>query len=157
MLTGNPTRHHPAPHPRSADGKVQRASQWARASQWGLCGILGLSAAAKLLTPYEEAYVVPESLYYIGALVELAAAVALHTRYRGLAIATAVLIALAGIVLAIAVPGETCGCFGGLLRIEGRYHVLLSGVLGALACMSCWTPSRTPEAPVPASVGPLRG
>ena len=106
------------------------------ASRWALCVVLVLSAASKLLTPYQELYVVPEPLYYLGALVELGAAVLLHTRYRHHAMAVSVVLALAGIALATALPGRLCGCFGSLLPLEGSSHVLVSAIVGALACSS---------------------
>lgn len=109
------------------------------ASRWALCGVLVLSAAAKLLTPYQESYVVPEALYYIVSLVELAAAVLLHLNHSRYAIATALVLALGGISLPVVVPSGLCGCFGSLLPLEGRNHVLASGVVGALACLSWWT------------------
>ncbi|HEX6811425.1 MAG TPA: hypothetical protein VF384_07370 [Planctomycetota bacterium] len=104
--------------------------------RWALCGVLALSAAAKLLTPYEDSYVVPEQLYYLGSLVELCAALLLHTKYRHHAAAACVVLALAGIALATAVPGRLCGCFGSLLPLEGSSHVLVSGIVGTLACLS---------------------
>jgi hypothetical protein len=106
------------------------------AGRWALCGILALSAAAKLLTPYQDAYVIPEPLYYLGGLVELGAAVLLHTKYRNHAMAVGVVLALIGITLAVAVPGRLCGCFGSLVPLEGSSHVLMSGIVGALACLS---------------------
>ena len=112
---------------------------WARvqdASRWALCGILALSAASKLLTPYKDFYVVPEPLYYLGGLVELGAAVLLHTKYRHHAMAASVVLALAGIALATTLPGRLCGCFGSLLPLEGSSHVLVSALVGALACAS---------------------
>lgn len=106
------------------------------AARWALCCLLGLSAAAKLATPWQEDYAVPAALYYGGALVEMCIAVLLHHRWRRCALAAAVLLAAAGIGLAIAVPGRLCGCFGSLLPLEGTSHVLLSGVVGALACLA---------------------
>jgi hypothetical protein len=106
------------------------------ASRWALCGVLAFSAASKLLTPYQDTYVVPEPLYYLGGLVELGAAVLLHTRYRHHAMAASVVLALAGIALATALPGRLCGCFGSLVRLDGPSHVLVSAIVGALACAS---------------------
>jgi len=105
------------------------------ASAWLLSLVLVLAAGAKLLTSYQDAYVVPEALYYLGAVVELGVAVLLHTRWRRFALAMAALLAVAGIVLAAAVPGRLCGCLGSLLPLDGKGHVLLSGVVGALACL----------------------
>ncbi|HZN39746.1 MAG TPA: hypothetical protein VFD82_13135 [Planctomycetota bacterium] len=106
------------------------------ASRWALCGILALSAASKLLTPYQDSYVVPEPLYYLSGLVELGAAVLLHTKYRHHAMAASVVLALAGIALATALPGRLCGCFGSLVPLDGSSHVLVSAVVGALACLN---------------------
>ena len=122
----------------------ERNELWARvqdASRWALCGVLALSAAAKLLTPYQELYVVPEPLYYLGAIVELGAAALLHTRYRHHAMVASVLLALAGIALATALPGRLCGCFGSFLQLEApltpwcphswaRSHARASGAMG---------------------------
>jgi hypothetical protein len=106
------------------------------ASRWALCGVLALSAASKLLTPYQDTYLVPEPLYYVSSLLELGAAVLLHTRYRNHAVAASVVLALAGIALATALPGRLCGCFGSLVRLDGPSHVLVSAIVGALACAS---------------------
>ena len=117
----------------------ERNELWARvqdASRWALCGVLALSAAAKLLTPYQELYVVPEPLYYLGAIVELGAAALLHTRYRHHAMVASVLLALAGIALAMALPGRLCGCFGSFLQLEGPSHAVVSALVGTLACAS---------------------
>ena len=118
------TRH------RSAVARVPDACRWA------LCVVLTLSAAAKLLTPHRDEYVVPEPLYYLGAAVELAAVVLLLTKYRAVAIATAIALAVAGITLAIVVPDRPCGCLGSLMPLGGASHVLVSGFVGALACLS---------------------
>ncbi len=123
-------------------------------SRWALCAVLAISAAGKLLTPYEEAYVVPEALYYLGAIVELVAAVLLHMRHRTWAIATAIVLAVFGISLGVAVPGELCGCFGSLVRLEGKYHVLVSGAVGALACFMAMTDARSGSLPPPGSREP---
>ena len=117
-------------HRISIGARVQDASRWA------LCGILAFSAGSKLLTPYQDTYVVPEPLYYLGGLVELGAALLLHTKYRHHAMAASVVLALAGIALATALPGRLCGCFGSLVQLDGPSHVLVSAVVGALACMN---------------------
>ena len=109
------------------------------ASRWALCGVLALSAISKLLTPYQNSYVVPEPLYYLGSLIELGAAVLLHTRYRNSAIAASVALAIGGIALATALPGRLCGCFGSLVQLDGPSHVLLSAIVGTLACL-CFGP-----------------
>ena len=106
------------------------------ASRWALCGVLALSAAAKLLTPYQDTYVIPEPLYYLGGLVELGVAVLLHTKYRHHAMAASIVLALAGIALATALPGRLCGCFGSLVPLDAPSHVLVSAIVGTLACLS---------------------
>jgi hypothetical protein len=68
-------------------------------------------------------------------VVELAVAVLLHTRYGHFALAIAIAFALTGLTLAAVVPGRLCGCFGSLLPLDGKGHVLLAGAMGALACV----------------------
>jgi hypothetical protein len=112
------------------------------ASCWLLSLLLALAAGAKLLTSYQDSYVVPAALYYLGAVVELGVAVLLHTRWRRVALALAALLAVAGIALAAVVPGRLCGCLGSLLPLDGKGHVLLSGIVGALACLGARSGAR---------------
>lgn len=132
--------HAPSSGSTSPAPVVRPALRWSIpvASRWALSLLLALSAWAKLISPYEDSYLVPEPLYYLGAAAELAVGVAVQTRWRRPALAAALLLAAAGIAIAAAFPGRLCGCFGSLLPLDGTGHVLLSGAVGALACLGTW-------------------
>lgn len=99
-----------------------------------MAGLAALLAGLKLVGGYDPALSIPQWLYWVVALAELAASVLLFTKWRGQAMGLLLLVWLSGSILGIVLPAVRCGCLGGSVHVTREQHVGLACVLGLLAC-----------------------
>lgn len=102
-------------------------------AKWALAVILAVSSGAKLVTGFNASYWIPLHAFYGIAVLEVVAVMLLVFK-RPLFAQTLALLLAAGGVSAALLSDAPCGCFGSLLRENRALQIVLSAVVGGLAC-----------------------
>ncbi len=97
--------------------------------------VLSASAAAKLTSGFQPAFVLPRWLFHVSTGLEIAIVLALVTGRLRWASGAALALATGGILGAIVRPVGPCGCVGSLVSMGRREAVVLSGAIGLLALL----------------------
>lgn len=91
----------------------------------------------KLVSGYREELVIPWSVFYCIALVEVACGVALIARRHVMASSLFAVCVGAGGVIVTLVHGERpCGCLGAWLDMSPRLHMVLACIVGGLGALN---------------------
>ena len=91
----------------------------------------------RVLSGYNEVYLIPRWLYYGVSAFEVILSVALFTRYYLYASALAVVLFMVGVYIAAYFRGNvSCGCFGEYFVANWRLHMVIASACGCLACLS---------------------
>src|SRR5688500_2244874 len=96
------------------------------------------TALLKLSYGYSRSFTVSPAVYYIVTGFELVLACATWSRYWRLVAVASIAISVAGLVLDWW-TGESCGCLGARLDVQGPTHSLLSGVFIMLCLLALWS------------------
>lgn len=115
-------------------------------NRYALAVGLVLLGVTKLLGGHDDSFLIPKAAFYISALLELAMAVMLLTKYRALGALGIMLFTIVGSMITVLEPLKPCGCFGRLpIGQAGRLVIAWYFGIGAgllLLSMDSWIQRR---------------
>lgn len=112
---------------------IDRRHVFASVSRWVLVAAVLLAGIAKATSFPDPRATLPAWGHYGMAVLDLAIAVGLATRFVRSACLILILLCFGGLAMAAWFPERPCGCLGTWARMAGSQHALFAAGIGALA------------------------